>query len=290
MRASGTVFLTVCLAIAIGLCAPAAAKSKAPSKEEILHDAAALVQSIHLSCEVADAALYNDGNAILNGNTVHVRTFETACKNGLGYFLIEQAPEPVGGFSCFAAESMRQDDIAQKRAPAPACSLSANSDTKAMAQAVLGGLGKSCTVKSLRSMGQQSASQSELTEAACTDGSGYVIFSALPGATQSVTAQSCLEAYKHGIACTLSATGAITAETFKAALVQHNVACTVQALHLMGKEGVKQRHVVEFKCAEHPEGLVAFIPLESAAAPFETADCATAGSKYHLICTLNQFP
>jgi hypothetical protein len=80
----------------------------------------------------------------------------------------------------------------------------------------------------------------------------------------------------------------LTLDTFKEVLAQHKVACTVQEVRSIGRENVKKRHVVEFKCPEQPGGLVAFIPLEETSAPFETMDCASAGSKAHVICTLNQ--
>lgn len=260
----------------------------APSKEEILKDAAALVKSINLPCEVSDAALFNDGTGTVNGKEVHVRTFEAACKSGIGYFLVEQAPEPVAGFSCFAAEATRAADVAAGRTPGPACSLPANTDVKVMAKNVLSGLGKTCEVTGLRSMGQQTSTQSELNEIACSGGTGYVLFSALPGSTRPLAAESCVDAYKRGIACTMSATGAITADTFKTALVQQNVPCSVEATRVIGRETVKQRHVVEFKCKEQPNGLVAFIPLEGSTAPFESMDCSQAGARARIICTLTQ--
>jgi len=263
-------------------------RKTAPSKEDILQDATALAKSIALPCEVSDAALINDGTGTVNGKEVHVRTFETACKSGIGYFLVEQAPEPVAGFSCFAAEATRAADAAAGRPPGPVCSLSANTDVKVMAKNVLSGLGKSCNVTGLRSMGQQTSTQSELTEIACSGGTGYVLLSALPGSTKPLAAESCADAYKRGIACTMSATGAVTADTFKTALTQHNVPCSVEATHVIGRETVKQRYVVEFRCKEQPNGLVAFIPAEGATAPFESMDCTQAGARARIICTLTQ--
>jgi hypothetical protein len=266
------------------------AKAKAvPSKADVLRDAAALVKSIQLPCEVSDAAQLNEGTATVNGKNVHVRTFETACSNGMGYFLVEQPPEPSIAFSCFSAEHTRQADQAQGRTPGPACSLSASADLKAMAGSILNKLGQSCQVTEVRSIGLEVGKNTELTETACTGGAGYVISSALPGSTAPPSAQTCVDAFKHGISCKMSSTGApaMTMQTLKDALAQHNVACQAENLRLVGKETVKQRHVVEFKCPQQqPNGLVAFIPLEGNTAPFETMDCAKAASRYHIICTL----
>ena len=125
---------------------------------------------------------------------------------------------------------------------------------------------------------------------ACSGGTGFVIASPLPGATQTVSALSCPDSYRRNIPCKLSSNGApiLTLDTFKEVLAQHKVACTAEAVRSIGRQNVSKRHVVEFKCPEQPGGLVAFIPLEDATAPFETMDCATAGTKQHVICTLTQ--
>ena len=283
--------IAVLILIAAQITIPASAKAKAPpSKEQVMADAAALVRSVNLACEVSDAALFNDGMAVSNGKEVHVRTFEAACKSGAGYFLVEQSPDPVYGFSCLAADATRSADIASGQPPSPACSLPANADVKAMAGAILKGLGSLCSVSKIRVMGEERSSHSELTEVACTGGAVFVISNPLPGSIRSVSAQSCVDAFQKGIRCTMSSTGApmITEQTFKDAIVGHHVACTVEALRLAGRETVKQRHIVEFRCKEQPNGLVAFIPLEGAMAPFETMDCAQAGARARIICTLTQ--
>lgn len=261
----------------------------APSKDEVLRDAAALAKSIQLPCEVSDASLLNEGTATVNGKDVHIRTFETACSNGMGYFLVEQPPEQSTGFSCFAAEHTREIDKTQGREPGPACALPANADIKAMAGNVLSKLGMPCQVTAVRTVGQETGKSTELTEAACNGGTGYVISSALPGSSRPPSAQTCPDSYKRGVACKLSSNGAplLTMETFKDALAQHNVPCNVENMRLVGKETVKQRHVVEFKCPQQqPNGLVALIPLEGNTAPFETLDCAQAASRFRIICTM----
>jgi hypothetical protein len=261
-----------------------------PTKEEILRDAAALTKSIGLPCEVTDAVLINEGTATINDKPIHVRNFEAACSNGMGYFLVEQPPEPGTSFSCFVADATRAVDLAAKREPQPACSLPTNADTKKIAAAVLSHLGQQCQVTGIRLIGHDTKANTELLEAACTGGAGFVITSPLPGSTQALAALNCPDSYRRNIPCKLSSNGApiLTLDTFKEVLAQHKVACTVQEVRSIGRENVKKRHVVEFKCPEQPGGLVAFIPLEETSAPFETMDCASAGSKAHVICTLNQ--
>jgi hypothetical protein len=267
-----------------------AAKPAVPSPEQVRSDAAALTKSLNLSCDVSDAKLLADGTADINGKSVHVRTYEAACHSGLGYFLVDQAPEPAVGFTCFGADATHTADIAAGREPQPSCTLPANLDLKKAAGTVLSHLGQQCTVTALRTIGRDTKANTELTEAACSGGTGFVIASPLPGATQAVSALSCPDSYRRGISCKLSSNGAplVTIDTFKQALAQHKVACTVQDTRMIGRQNVSKRHVVEFKCPEHPEGLVAFIPLEDSTAPFETMSCTDAGFKQHIICSLTQ--
>jgi hypothetical protein len=267
-----------------------AAKVAAPSPEQVLSDATALTKSLALSCSVSDAKLLADGKADINGKSVHVRSYETACSNGLGYFLVDQGSEPAIGITCFGADTTHTADVAAGREPQPSCSLPANADVKKAAGTVLSRLGQQCNVTALRTVGLDTKANTELTEAACSGGTGYVIASPLPGATQAVSALSCPDSYRRGIACKLSSNGApmVTLDTFKQALKQHNVACSVEDTRIVGRQNVSKRHVVEFKCGEHPEGLVAFIPLEDSTAPFETMSCTDAGFKQHIICSLTQ--
>lgn len=265
-------------------------KPKPPSREEILRDAATLVKAAPLACEVTDATLLNDGMANISGQNIHVRTFETACGNGMGYFLVEQSPLRTAGFSCFAADATRAKDAAAGREPQPACTLPANSDRKAMAGAVLSKLGFPCQVTGVRWIGQESGTNAELIEAACTGGTGYIIKSSMPGSVDPVSASTCPDSYRRGIPCKLSSNGAplITLQTFKDALAEHHIMCTGEGVRSMGKEVKAQRHVVEFKCNEYPNGLVALIPLEGNTASFETMDCAKAAQRFHQLCVLTQ--
>jgi hypothetical protein len=265
-------------------------KPAAPSPEQIRSDAAALTKSMNLSCDVSDAKLLADGTADINGKSVHVRTYETACSNGLGYFLVDQAPEPPIGFTCFSADAAHAADVAAGRDPQPTCALPANADLKKAAGTVLSRLGQQCNVTALRTIGRDTKANTELTEAACSGGTGFVIASPLPGSTQSLSALNCPESYRRGVSCKLSSNGAplVTLDTFKQALAQHKVACTVENTRMIGRQNASKRHVVEFKCPEHPEGLVAFIPLEDSTAPFETMSCTDAGFKHHIVCSLTQ--
>ena len=261
-------------------------KTKAPAKptkEEIVKQAGDIVSSIALPCVVSDANLLGEGKANINGQMLDTKNFEVACSNGLGYLLSSSPPLKATGYSCIAADHARAKNPA---GDSVICSLPANGDVKAMAGNALGKLGAACQVTGVTWMGTTSGN--ELTEIACTGGSGYVLTAAMPGnSTSPPSAMTCVDAAKHGIFCKMSSSGPppLTLDTFKNALAQHNVACNATNGRSIGKENKLKRHVIEFQCPqEHPEGLVALVPLEDSTAPFETLTCAQAAKKYKIIC------
>ncbi|MBU6299697.1 MAG: hypothetical protein KGJ79_03000 [Alphaproteobacteria bacterium] len=80
-------------------------------------------------------------------------------------------------------------------------------------------------------------------------------------------------------------------QTFRDALAAHNVKCDAadDGIKALGQENVRKRYVVEFLCpAQHPNGLVAFIPSIGSTAPFEVSDCAGAPKKSGAVCVLNK--
>jgi hypothetical protein len=255
-----------------------------PTKEQVMKDASDIVSSVQLPCTVSDVNLLGKGKANINGEMLDTENVEVACSNGLGYLLSSSPPQKTSGYTCIAADHAR---AAKGEDGAPACSLPQNADGKVIAGNVLGRLGSKCEVKSVNWIGVNSGN--EYIEAACNGGTGYVLVAAMPGgSTTPPSAMSCVDAAKRGINCKMSSSGPapVTFDTFKNALAQHGVACNSTNMRSMGKETVLKRHVLEFQCPqEHPQGLVALIPLEDSTAPFETLTCAQAASKYRLICS-----
>ncbi|MGA7674963.1 MAG: hypothetical protein WCA78_07940 [Rhizomicrobium sp.] len=267
---------------------PVKNKGNKPDHATIMSNVQALVQSLPLSCTVTDADLIAEGPATVDGNTVNTNTYEVACGNGTGYFLVSLDSGNPYGFSCFVAEATRVADIAAGRAPGAVCSLPANADMKAMATSIINRAGTNCTVRDLKRIGQSTKSNTEYNEVACNDGKGYVLATALPGSTLPVIVASCHNSALQGIPCKLSDNGILIAraQDFKNALAQHNIPCDATDMRSIGQESLKKRHVVEFLCPQQqPKGLVAFIPLDGNTAPFETIDCAGA-AKRGVVCKL----
>ncbi|MDE2184556.1 MAG: hypothetical protein KGJ78_16170 [Alphaproteobacteria bacterium] len=261
-------------------------KAKGRTLEQLLAEdkatAEALAKSMPLNCEVASAMLAAQGPATVNGRAVDTKSYETACTNGMGYFLISQEPEKPYGFSCFAADATHQADIAAGRPGSAVCQLPPNSDVNSMATNVMTRLGTPCTVRDHRWLGQSTAANTEFDEVACQGGAGYVLSVPMPGSLRPIAVTTCHDSAMRGLPCKLSDNGAlVTMQTFRDALSQHNVQCNAsdKDMRFIGQENVQKRYVVELKCSQKPGGLVAFIPLNSNTAPFEALSCAAAAKR-----------
>ncbi len=244
--------------------------------------AVALVATSKLSCTVSDAVL------VAEDATAHTKTYEVACENGTGYFLVQSEP-PVApfGFSCFAADAARRADIAAHRQPAVACGLAANANPKAMAGRILSHAGRICEPRDYQWLGQNSKSNTDFLEVACRDGSGYIVRMPLPGSLAPMRIETCIESGRNGLACRMTESDPVIIAS-KDAIKQHNVSCEAEAVHVIGHETIKKRQVVEFFCPkQQPNGLVAFIPVDGSTAPFEALDCSAAKQR-QAVCTLTK--
>jgi hypothetical protein len=67
---------------------------------------------------------------------------------------------------------------------------------------------------------------------------------------------------------------------FKEELSRNGVGCETKRARIVGRESIKRRYLVEFDCADRPEGLVAFVPpAGDTAHPFESMTCALAAAR-----------
>jgi hypothetical protein len=262
-------------------------KTSPEDKAKDKADAAALAAAIQLPCAVSDgAAVATSQSKGADGKLVDTTTYELSCSNGMGYLLVSRNPDKPVGLSCFAADAVRADHEAQGRNDALTCSLPENADLKAMAASVASHAGKACAAHGFAWVGQSSAKHLDISEVACEGGKGFILATAMPGATSEPAAMSCADAAASGIKCTLSDSRPaqagqprLTLQTFKDALAQHSVACNASNERVIGQENVRKRYVVEFACAQQPNGLVAFIPLEGNTNAFETLNCADAAKR-----------
>ena len=272
-------------------------KASPETKAKDKADAVSLAASIQLPCSVSDGAAVATSQATgADGKVVDTTTYEVSCSNGMGYLLVSRGSDKPIGLSCFAADAVRASDEAQGKKDALTCLLPANTDLKTMAASVATHAGKVCMAKGFAWVGQSSVKRMDYSEVACDSGKGFILATAMPGATAEPAAIACADAAASGIKCTMSDSGPaqpehpaskITLQTFKDALMQHGVACQASNERVVGQENQQKRYVVEFACTQQPNGLVAFIPLEGNTNKFETLNCAEA-AKRGIACQLSR--
>jgi hypothetical protein len=257
-------------------------------------DATSVAASVQLPCAVSDGVAVATSQAKgADGKLVDMTTYEVSCSNGMGYLLVSRGSDKAIGLSCFAADAVRANDEAHGKKDALACALPANADMKTMAASVATHAGKVCAPRGFAWVGQSSAKLMDYSEVACDGGKGFILATAMPGATAQPAAFPCADAAASGIKCTLSDNGPagaapkVTLQTFKDALAQHGVPCKASNERVVGQENQKKRYVVEFVCPEQPNGLVAFVPLEGNTNVFETLSCADA-AKRGIACQLSR--
>ena len=267
---------------------PAAAVPQDPvvARAQAKGQSGKLAKSLQISCEVSDAQLVVAGTRrpAAGGKPVETRVYEVACRGGMGYLLETQGAEKPMAISCLSAEETRAADVAKGREPGFFCKLPGNKDVYAMvASLISAGAGAPCGVSNLQLFGRSESTQSEYTEIVCKEGGGYLLRTALPGSQAKTTVTSCTEAAKQGIKCRLTDAGPVevpvTLDTFKGALAQHGVSCNIGQIRMIGQEDHLKRYVVEYRCADQPAAVVAFIPLQGNTNPYESIDCNEAASR-----------
>jgi hypothetical protein len=252
-------------------------------------NATELAKKLPLACEVTEAVLAAEGPGTFDGKELNTHTYEIACGNGLGYYLVAVDGGKSYGFSCLTAEATRLADLAAGRKPGTVCGLGPNLNIQNMMTTALMRLGISCTTTKVRQIGISSKANLEYNEAACADGAGYVLISPLPGSQVPARALTCRDAVQSGLDCQFTDAGVPTLPKLLAVFKGHNVACTAgdADIRYIGRQNKSKRYVIEMKCPEQPKGLVAFIPFGDNLAPFETKDCKGA-VKEGVACTLTK--
>jgi hypothetical protein len=261
------------------------------SRAKATAQSVALLQSMKIACDVDDAKLIASGTRKpkSGGRAVETRVYEVACSGGMGYLLETQGTETPMAISCLSAEEARAADEAKGREPSFFCKLPENKDVHALvASMIAAGSGGQCEVRTLQLFGHSESTHSDYSEVACTDGKGFMLRVAQPGSEAQTVVMSCQEAAKQGIKCKITDVGPVeapvTLQTFKDALARNGVTCNIGQIRLIGQEDHLKRYVVEYRCAEQPAGMVAFLPLPGNANPYESLDCATARSESGVAC------
>jgi len=235
---------------------------------------AAMLRALNVSCVVSDAAYRGPGPV---GDAQNV--YEASCDDGMGYLLMLQGSE-LKGLSCLEAGGGESQ---------VKCALPSNADGKVIARTLLSRNHVDCTVRDMKWLGANAAGLDHV-EVACESGAGYVLASPPLGAGGKVEALTCQDAIKNGVACQLTPSASAptspapdsrpTLAWFKEALSRNGINCETKRARIVGREQLKRRYLVEFECADRPDGLVAFVPsVGDAVNSFESMNCAAAANR-----------
>lgn len=201
--------------------------------------------------------------------TQKVDRFEVSCTEGGGYMV--DAPGAGSTFQLSATNCLAASTIGYQ------CKLTAKPQQIAPIAALAAGADKACQVSDARWVGVDPKTGNVFYEVACTGKAGFMMETSKAGAL--VKSTDCVAAAGIGGGCTLTDVAvarAGAAQGYTSVLAQNKVTCTPQDYREIGEETAFKRKVVEFKCPEHPEGLVAYIPQAGATRPFMTFDCLAA--------------
>jgi hypothetical protein len=259
-------------------------RDRARAKEESRQ----IIADLQMSCAIAQAERVARGTTQVDGKSVPVNLYEVACDNATGYLLEARGSLTPLAISCFAAEATRAEDVARGAKADLYCQLPPNRDVKAMAASLVKASGTDCVVTESRWFGISASKQTEYSEVACADGTGYLLKIAISGGAP-VSTMSCQDAARQGLRCHLTDGGPvpmpITKQTFREQLKKYNIGCEPADLRIVGREAEDKRYVIEVQCPELPRGLIAFVPLDDNAHKFEAIDCAAA-SERQILCEL----
>jgi hypothetical protein len=168
-------------------------------RKQGMAEAPAVVQSLGLACNVADARFI--GKQEDKKAKTSTSFYEVACQQGMGFVLQASTGGTPVAFTCIEANTPAEG---AKEASLP-CMLPANSDPKSALTPMLQKAGVACTPDRVRGIGQ-GKTQTYL-EVACQGGDGYVVIASAPfDASKPVEAQNCLnyDETQGSVKCTLT--------------------------------------------------------------------------------------
>ncbi|MBS0334987.1 MAG: hypothetical protein JSS35_19630 [Proteobacteria bacterium] len=257
-----------------------AAPAKVPTvdagqRKQGMAEAPAIVQAANIPCQVADARLAGKG-AKDPKTGVTPTVYEVACGPGtIGFLIQTNGANPPNVFSCLIANYPADGNPN----PTNGCILPGNLDMKPAIAALAQKAKMPCEPEKVRGIGQTASNT--IIEAACPNGSGYIITASVPlDVTKDAQALNCLayDAANANVKCTLGTPAARTAiaDSFAA---KATPPCTVKERRFVGllTDGTEG---YEYACSDG-KGII--VKVDTKGAVTQTLNCANvpAGS-----CTL----
>ncbi len=198
-------------------------------KAQGMKEAPAVLQSLGLTCDLSDAYFLGNGSSKVDGKDVKSKVYEVACKNGLGYFIVNNEGSPAQFYDCLSLKTMSDQAVAKGGKPGQACILPENANPALSLGSYLTSVSPPCTASAGRWVGGNNTDKINIYEARCSDGRGYVFLNPQPGSTKPFMAVSCAEAGLFGAKCALTSDAEIQQQIMAMAKPANPAACQMNA-------------------------------------------------------------
>jgi len=163
----------------------------AKSHAQAMMEAPPLIQQTAINCTPSDANVVS-GKSNEGGKTINTKIFELVCQQGLGWMIFSPEGGSPSAFDCLAL-STRKPKAGEKDNGAVFCRLPQNENPVQGLQTLAAQTSSTCQLSDARWMGTSSDNKLDQYEAACADGSAFVLQSPRVGSPQKLTAISCID-------------------------------------------------------------------------------------------------
>jgi hypothetical protein len=235
-----------------GKAQPNALTCKLPANADPIVGFRKLAQAAVPGCTIDEARYVGSSAATKEAN------YEVGCQGRPGVILKIAGPGSPAGTS--ASSTIPCDRLGA--GSAVTCQYTTKAETLAPITALVSKSGRQCQVTDGRFVGASAGKPEEFYEAKCADGAGFMVVGNAGGTFNRIV--DCARAQGIAGGCTLTdAVEAQNAEagTYKQLAQKAGFNCDVDQYRLLGMQAGKSE-VVELKCKNRPEGVVAFFPIQ----------------------------
>jgi hypothetical protein len=172
--------------------APAIGIGDAKSHAQAMAGAPPLIQQTGINCTLTDANVVTGKSNEGADKGATTKIYELVCQQGLGWMIFAPSTGNPNAFDCLAL-STRKPKAGEKENNQVFCRLPQNENPVQGMQPIAAQAGSNCQISEARWMGTSSDNKLDQYEAACSDGLAVVLQVPRVGATQKLTAISCLD-------------------------------------------------------------------------------------------------
>jgi hypothetical protein len=224
-------FIAAVLMAFAGYGAATAAPLDPGQKAQGMKEAPAILTTLGLKCDLADAYFVGTGTSKVDGKDVASKVYEVACKGSLGYFIVAmQNGTPPQFYDCLALKTQSDATVAKGGKPGQMCVLPENANPAAGLTGLMTAatsINPPCTVTAGRFAGGNPTDKFNIYEARCSDNRGYMVLNPQPGSAKTFNAVGCAEAGLFGAKCTLTSDAEISQQIQAMAKASNPAACQI---------------------------------------------------------------